>query len=173
MITIAIPTYNSMKTLTECLCSLDMEHKLILVDNESFDGTEKFGYRVASVVRYPGFLKKHNIARVRSVLAALCETKYIFYLDSDIILNESIAALLPHLSDEVGMVGYCIEGNTHHLQMGNALLHTSIARAIDWNKFPDQCNCLNAKSCLKDMGLATKQLPSNKVKHLRKNGHAI
>lgn len=163
MITIAIPTYNSGDN--------DFKEKfraypVLIIDNGSTDGSEKLAHEViAQIVGYP---KRRNIARVRKALAHACYTEHIFYLDSDIEMGEAIEPLLEHLKDDVGMVGYCINDNTRHLQMGNALLRADVARKVNWDIFPDQCNCLNAKYCLSNMGLITKQIPSDKVIHLRR-----
>lgn len=166
MITVAIPTYNSMATVTKSLNSV-LGRIAISVDNGSSDDSGRIHFCRAVVNRFPGNSKRKNIAIVRAVLAALCETEFILYLDSDVILNESIDILKANLKDDIGMVGYCMDNNTHHLQMGNALMRTEIARKINWSLYPDMCNCLNVKVQLEALGLKTLQLPSDKVIHLR------
>lgn len=169
-ITIAIPILNAIETLHQCLAAVE-GYPTLIIDNGSTDGTEKLAQASVPWFANP---KRVNIAAVRKALAKACKTEFILYVDSDIVLNESIPALLEHLIDpkrEIGMVGYRIGNDKAHLQMGNALLRTKVARKINWCAFPELCNCLNARHCLEDMGLTTIQLPSTNVIHLKRSDY--
>lgn len=176
-ITIAMPTYNPMNTIDKCISGIKKpscpEEVMFLItyDNESTDGFQDDMIITKTIPRINA-TKRENIGLVRSALARDCRTEFIFYLDSDIILNESIHTLINYIKDDIGMVGYCIEANTHHLQMGNAMMRTEIARKINWSADLSKCNCLNAKEQLEALGLKTLQLPSTKVVHQRRK-HAV
>jgi len=89
-VSIIIPTYNSEKTLFECLKSVYSQsypfYEVIIVDNYSTDGTldiaKKFGVKIIQA--------KSNPARARNIGIANSAGKYILFVDSDQILSPSV-----------------------------------------------------------------------------------
>ena len=83
MISVIIPTYNSINTIEECLLSLQnnfLDKEVIVVDSYSTDGTlevcEKFGVKI---------IKTHErgIAKARNIGIKNANGDYILFIDSD------------------------------------------------------------------------------------------
>jgi len=89
-VSIIIPTYNSEKTLFQCLKSVYSQsypfYEVIIVDNYSTDGTldiaKKFGAKIIQA--------KSNPATARNIGIANSTGKYVLFLDADQILSPSV-----------------------------------------------------------------------------------
>jgi len=89
-VSIIIPTYNSAKTLRECLESIKEQshqnYEIIIVDNESTDNTlkiaEEFGAHI--IINKSGQSSAQNIGVLNS------KGKYVLFLDSDQTLEKEL-----------------------------------------------------------------------------------
>lgn len=107
MITFYVPALNSEKTVKTCLESiLAITKNIVLVDSGSTDNTikiaEKYGIKV---------LKSRNLANGRNVALKDCRTKYIAYIDSDVMITKDwLENIMPFAKKEVaGINGRLVE----------------------------------------------------------------
>ena len=110
--TIIIPAYNeeellpkTLEALKAAMDAVDMSGEVVLVDNNSTDGTariaKEFGARVV-------FEKVNQISRARNAGAKVAQGKYFVFLDADTILSpELLKAALGELAG-----GKCCGGGT-------------------------------------------------------------
>lgn len=173
-ITVAIPTKNSIKSITFVLEQLKLQLaeaktglKVLVCDNGSNDGTfEAVARQVQSnyyegldiTVRQLGFVaggKTANIPFMRKMLCELVTTPYVFWLDSDVAIPPN--ALMHHFREflkvkaNVGLFGIRYTPNADHVQMGASFMETSVARRIQWKWEEHICDCKNVKIQLGQM----------------------
>lgn len=177
-ITICIPTYNSERTIRACVEEVSKygRYQFLIYDNGSTDNTReiiqdlmKTHDIMTRTIPHQEFQDKmlsktRNIILMRTELAKDVKTPYLFFLDSDVILSEPVEPLIDDLKSDIGMAGYSYERSSH-LQMGATMLKTSLARKIDWGLKEHQCECLNARDCLYNMGYRTMEITGAGVKH--------
>jgi glycosyltransferase involved in cell wall biosynthesis len=164
MITVCCPTYNSAKTIRQAVASVG-EYPILIYDNESTDGTDSIIKNLGqtkTVRRNNSRSRNFNTKQVTKELLKDVITEYVFFLDSDVVLREKIAMLVPYLSGGIGMVGLGYGSNSNHTQMGATLFKTEIAKKIDFTD-SDNCACGDSIISLKKM----------KLDHLTIEGGAI
>ncbi len=175
-ITICIPTYNSAKTLKDCVESVSKfgRYQFLIYDNGSTDETraiinelmKEHDIKTKLIPhQFPKvhMLRSYNSGVMRGELVKDVKTPYIFFLDSDIILSEPIEPLLKALNNKIGMAGYTYS-QCPHLQMGATMIETKIAKNINWIR-RDTCNCLNARDYLMTRNLGEKFFENAKIIH--------
>ncbi len=90
LVSIVIPTYNSQKTLAECLESIKNQTykniEVIVVDNFSGDGTAKYAEDYGVKV----FLLKAGRSEAKNYGAAKSCGEYLFFIDSDMELTARV-----------------------------------------------------------------------------------
>ena len=82
-LTFCVCTYNSAKTLEQCLGSikrLSPESRLLVVDHHSDDGTIQIARRFNSDI----FFERKGLGRARQLCFDLANTEYIVFVDSDV-----------------------------------------------------------------------------------------
>ncbi len=89
-VSIIIPTYNSEKTLRECLTSVLNQtyhnHDIVIVDNNSMDQTLKIASEFPSKI----IRESCNPAKARNIGISNSAGQYILFLDSDQIMSRSV-----------------------------------------------------------------------------------
>lgn len=95
LVSIIIPTLNSQETLSECLLSVQNQTyknlEIIIVDGGSNDITRNIGYKFATVINLEVInLDIKNRSKQTNIGAKNSRGKYIYRLDSDIVLSKSV-----------------------------------------------------------------------------------
>jgi len=183
-LTICIPTYNAGHTIRQVLDRVsqqDIELQVLIYDNCSNDGTPemieamikrqryKFGIKlIKSEIRMMG-AKTVNIPYVRFKLCEEVETDYLFFLDSDVLIEPNCLKILfdEFINDkEVGLLGMRYEPKADHVQMGATLMKSSTAKKIKW-RWDKDCDCKNCIKSLEAMELKARYNNDLMAKHLR------
>lgn len=84
-VTVVVPTRNSMRTLPACLSSIraqDMRVELIVVDNDSTDGTYELAVKMADTAVRGGPERSAQ----RNTGVRLARTEWVLWVDSDMVL---------------------------------------------------------------------------------------
>jgi glycosyltransferase involved in cell wall biosynthesis len=84
-VTVVVPTRNSMRTLPACLGSIraqDMQVELIVVDNDSTDGTYELAVQTADTAVRGGPERSAQ----RNTGVRLARTEWVLWVDSDMVL---------------------------------------------------------------------------------------
>jgi glycosyltransferase involved in cell wall biosynthesis len=101
---VCIPTLNSGKTLEACLKSIKEVipvNKIIIADGYSTDKT----IEIAKRYRCEIFQTKRSLGEVREMLIERVKTKWFFFIDADIVVNEKwFYALTSNSNGNVGAV---------------------------------------------------------------------
>lgn len=86
-VSVVVPTYNSERTLSECLKSINNQsypyHETIVVDSFSHDSTVNIAKSFGAII----IQRKCNPALARNIGVANSSGKYVLFLDSDQILS--------------------------------------------------------------------------------------
>lgn len=104
-VSVVVPTYNSGKTLSECLRSVSNQsypyHETIIVDSFSHDNTVNMAKDSGAII----IQRKCNPAAARNAGVANSTGQYVLFLDSDQVLSTSvIEECVKSADDDVGMV---------------------------------------------------------------------
>ena len=99
-----IPTWNSEKTIEECLIAIRKfgnPNKIIIVDNESTDQTVKIARNYDCEILYD--TKSLGSARKKGLKAA--STKWIGFIDSDVIISDGwYSKILNYVNEDIGAI---------------------------------------------------------------------
>ena len=173
-VTIAIATWNAEKNIERVLDALPQDVPLIVIDNESKDGTqailEKRGIKFTT---FPHTGKQWpDVYTAYKTLAGLVKTEYIFILDHDVALNNSddIQKAYDYFKtlEKAGAVAINYGGSPSHPQMGASLWKTEILNSFDWvSDGSGKCGCTYAKEQLSKLGLEFVYAPDLKATHLK------
>lgn len=165
-ITICIPVYNSLPTIKIVLNALNFQDtypKIIVLDNGSKDGTfealesmliNKWFPDLKIELRHFGqiSLRKHqNMDLVRHKLCQLVKTKYMMFIDSDVLLPPYVIRPMLEVMEkrkDLGMLGLKYDVNTNHVKMGATILRTRLVKDLVWRRTEKECQCL---CCAKEM----------------------
>jgi len=114
-VSIIILTYNNLDYTRQCLESIfqkteDVRYEIILVDNNSADGTRVYLKNLASEhTNLQVILNTNNegFARGNNQGAAAAEGEYLVFLNNDVVVTRGwLRGLLRHVDDpNVGLVG--------------------------------------------------------------------
>jgi glycosyltransferase involved in cell wall biosynthesis len=158
-ITICIPTYNSLPTIRIVLGSLnfqDIYPRIIVLDNGSKDGTfealgailyNKFFPDLNIELRHFGQIslrKFQNMDIVRHKLVELVKTKYMMFIDSDVLLPPYVIRPMLEVMNkrpDVGMLGLKYDVNTNHVKLGATILRTKPVKDLVWRRTDTECQC--------------------------------
>lgn len=184
-VTVCIPTYNATKTLAFCLDALknqSLEMRVVIGDNGSVDGTWEMIQAAIANKHYPTNIEAkkfvhldgdmcRNVPFMRYHLSRLVETKYTFFLDSDVIIPpNSIKMMIEDMenSPEIGMMGLRYEPtNNGHVLMGATILRTELAKKINWKWDEKGCDCNHAAEQIESMGFKAAWYNLTQARHLK------
>lgn len=114
-VSIVIPTYNRRNDVLECLQSLQRlrypSYEIIVVDNDSTDGTSKAIERLFSKVRLVKSNKNLGVTGGRNLGARYSKSEYTLFLDHDTTVDENALIKLMGVmqsNPNVGIVGPAI-----------------------------------------------------------------
>lgn len=174
-VTVAIPVFNGIKVLPVVMDRLGtpdytgLTHlEVLLLDNGSMDGSLQYA---ETIVRHKWFKFLNvrsekqpqrpgggmaNIPMQRRKLAELTKTKYIHYLNQDIVMRPF--ALIQLFEDFVtrpncGALSIKYDPKTNHVESGCTLMETEVARKVEWGFTPQSCDCWHLNNSLDKMGL--------------------
>jgi arabinofuranan 3-O-arabinosyltransferase len=100
-VTVVVPTRNSVRTLAACLRSVraqDVPVELIVVDNQSADGTWELGRRLADTAVRGGPERSAQ----RNTGVRLARTEWVFWIDSDMVLPPGTVSAALATAEETG-----------------------------------------------------------------------
>lgn len=90
-ISVIIPTYNSEKTVEECLLSLNKQtyppHEIIVVDGKSTDSTIEIVKRFEGV---KSIIKRSTVGKARNIGADVATGEILFFFESDCIADPRV-----------------------------------------------------------------------------------
>jgi len=86
-ITATVLSYNNVHTIKECIESLKKFDEILVLDSNSTDGTREYLEKQKNVTLYSGPEIKGNWIGVHNALILESSNPYVFYLDSDEIIN--------------------------------------------------------------------------------------
>lgn len=175
-LTIAIPLYNGIKTIPIVLDGLanpnytGLEHlKVIILDNGSKDGSAEYvdtiiknkWFHNLTITKFtepqkPGGAPA-NIPVVRTRLSNLVDTKYMLYLNHDIVMRPfAIMNLYEDFikREKCGALSIQYDPVTTHVESGCTIMGTEIARKIKWGFEGQKCDCWFLKEGLTELGLS-------------------
>lgn len=185
-VTIGILMRDSLSTIKIVLGALSDEvqeyhSKIIILDNNSLDGSPEaieimmknnllktFDIELKRVGALIGERKK-NIELMRRKLSEECGTKYLMFVDSDVLLPpRAIPKLIKEMekNKKLGMMGIVHFPNESHVKMGAAMLRTALAKKIKWRYDNEGCDCINAARQLLEMGYKTEHHKELIARHL-------
>jgi glycosyltransferase involved in cell wall biosynthesis len=176
-ITLCMGAYNSSDVLPKVLDGMLKQgiKTFICADNESTDESVELIKKwlpeaeLFSFKHTPDFVE--NCRELRRQMAKRCKTKFLFYLDSDVVLPDGIIEQMANYWDTAEKPGcvsakYGAVGAGGHIQFGATLVETAIAQQM---KLDDKtlCDCLNFKKEMEAMGLILYQPKEFVATHLR------
>ncbi|KKK81956.1 hypothetical protein LCGC14_2808230, partial [marine sediment metagenome] len=140
-LTFCIVTWNSAATLKAVIQRIMKQNLLpniLIYDNGSTDGTVEMVKAFIKSRWFEGATieliedihmeggRVRNIAHCRYMLSQRAESKYIMFVDSDVLLPPFIMGRLVKELDnpKLGMIGVRYEPNANHVKMGATLLRT-------------------------------------------------
>ena len=180
-LTIAIPTFNSAKTIKTVLTKLlnqSANFKVLIFDQGSTDGT----LEILDNIKPPWDMKvmkgdidmargkSQNIPYMRYKLSQAIDTELVMFLDSDVCLTpHSIMQLVSEFRDrkDVGMMGIRYEPFNNHVMMGATIMKTSDAKTIEWRWDETGCDCNNCAKSLMKKNLSSEFHPHLMAYHLK------
>ena len=159
-VTICIPVKDNLSTIKIILNALnfqDIYPKIIVLDNGSKDGTfealtmmihNKFFPDLNIELKHFGEITRTTFQNMDSVRHKLCEmvdTKYIMFIDSDVLIPPyCINPMLKKLGHDnrIGMLGLQYDYNATHVKLGATIIRTELAKVVKWKRTDDECQCL-------------------------------
>ena len=170
-LTVLMPTYNGADTIMKALSALPhqgLRLRVVILDNESEDGTFelitsaiekkwfKMDVEIQKLKRIAGG-SKENKCNIRTALAKLAKSKFVFWLDDDILLPPYA---LRNMYDEMvnnptwGVFAVQYQVYSPHIPVGATMMPTEVAQMITWTcDIGQPCECNNALEQIKAMGL--------------------
>ena len=151
-ISFIIPTYNSAKTIQECLENIIQESKkfnseILVIDDCSKDETEKIVKNFEEVKFYK--LKKNGgVGHARNIGSRLASNKILCYVDSDLIISRnSVKKLIQKLisDSKIGSVGGIPDPITLHKDSWSSKF-VGLRSAFGFEDTVDEFNVSDAQS---------------------------
>lgn len=128
LVSVIIPTYNSERTLRECLSALTSQHyhniEIIITDSFSKDRTKEIARNFTDII-----IDAESLALARKKGVELAKGKYILFLDSDQIINPDTIELSVKACDEAGFDGVT------HFERSKIYKNTLVERLINYDKW--------------------------------------
>ncbi len=184
-LTICIPCHNSLSTIKIVLNALnfqDIYPKIIVLDNGSKDGTFEALITMVNNKYFPELnielthfgkvtrTKFQNLDLVRHKLCDMVSTRYIMFIDSDVLIPPySIGPMLEQLEHDnrIGMLGLKYDVNTNHVKLGATILRTELVKNLKWKRTDDECQCLCAAKEVLVKGFTVQHYTKTSARHLR------
>lgn len=128
LVSVIVPTYNSARTLDECLGALKMQEykniEIIVTDSFSKDKTKDIALRYGAKI-----LDAETLALARKMGVELSKGEYILFLDSDQIIEPNTIALSVKACEEEGFDGVT------HFERSKIYKNTFVERLINYDKW--------------------------------------
>lgn len=128
LVSVIVPTYNSEHTLQECLSALINQNykniEIIVADSFSKDKTKDIARHFTNNI-----IDAESLALARKKGIELSKGKYIFFLDSDQIINPDTIELSVKACEEDGYDGVT------HFERSKIYKNALIERAINYDKW--------------------------------------
>lgn len=128
LVSVIIPTYNSERTLQECLNALKEQNykniEIIITDSFSKDRTKEIASRFTNNI-----IDAESLALARKKGVELSRGKYILFLDSDQIINRDTIELSVRACEEEGYDGVT------HFERSKICKNTFVERLINYDKW--------------------------------------
>jgi GT2 family glycosyltransferase len=106
-VTVVVPTRNSMRTLAACLRSIraqDVPVDLIVVDNDSSDGTYELAREIADAAVRGGPERSAQ----RNIGVRLADTEWVLWVDSDMVLPPTTVSAALATAKETGAAAVAV-----------------------------------------------------------------
>ena len=195
-ITVAIPTHNAAQTMRVCLDKLQVQRipdlKVLVYDNGSRDGTfgmmselmaNKYYAIKPALDKYSlditFFQGKHddkispyqNGWLTKKLLGKLITTKYIFFLDPDVLIPPNAIPMMIEEFEkhpDAGFMGIQYEPDAKHVMFGSTIWKTEVFNKIgEWDGVAGGCDCNFAKIEVEKMGLKSTHHPTLLAYHYK------
>lgn len=128
LVSVIVPTYNSSRTLTECLSALKEQNykniEVIITDSFSNDQTKEIAREFTDKI-----IDAESLALARKKGMELVKGKYILFLDSDQIINPNTIELSVKACEEEGYDGVT------HFERSKIHSGTFVERLINYDKW--------------------------------------
>lgn len=128
LVSVIIPTYNSGRTLTECLSALKEQNykniEVIITDSFSKDRTKEIAGHFTDKI-----IDAESLALARKKGVELAKGKYILFMDSDQIINPDTIELSVQACEEDGYDGVT------HFERSKIYKNTFVERLINYDKW--------------------------------------
>jgi glycosyltransferase involved in cell wall biosynthesis len=128
LVSVIVPTYNSDKTLEECLSALAGQNykniEIIITDSFSKDKTKEISRRFTDKI-----IDAESLALARKKGVEMAGGKYILFLDSDQIINPDTIELSVKTCEEGGYDGVT------HFERSKIHRNTFVERLINYDKW--------------------------------------
>ena len=128
LVSVIVPTYNSSRTLEECLSALKEQNykntEIIITDSFSKDRTKEIACRFTDKI-----IDAESLALARKKGVELANGKYILFLDSDQIINPDTIELSVKACEEAGYDGVT------HFERSKIHKDTFVERLINYDKW--------------------------------------
>lgn len=113
--------------------------------------------------------RNQNLDMVRHKLCEMVDTKYIMFLDSDVLIPpHSIKPMLQQLEHDnrIGMIGLKYDYNTTHVKLGASIIRTKLIKDLKWKRTDDECQCLCAAKEILIRGYTVQHYTKTLARHL-------
>ncbi len=128
LVSVIIPTYNSGRTLQECLSALTTQRyqdiEIIITDSFSKDRTKEIARHFTNTI-----IDAESLALARKKGVELAKGKYILFLDSDQIINPDTIELSVKVCEEEDFDGVT------HFERSKIYKNTLVERLINYDKW--------------------------------------
>lgn len=128
LVSVIVPTYNSGRTLIECLSALKEQNykniEVIITDSFSNDQTKEIAREFTDKI-----IDAQSLALARKKGVELAKGKYILFLDSDQIINPDTIELSVKACEEEGYDGVT------HFERSKIYKNTFVERLINYDKW--------------------------------------
>lgn len=181
-VTVGIPVFNGSATIRGVLDRLTLQEfpnlKVFVYDNGSTDGTQglmselvargfygkKEQYKTSlDITFFPGLhddklIPYQNALVTRQKIAKLVNTEFIFFLDSDVIIQPyAMKQLLKQLKDNPSLgyvaIRYQSDAHENHLMLGATMWRTEVFKRISFWDGKVGCDCQHCRKEVEAMGL--------------------
>ncbi len=128
LVSVIVPTYNSGRTLNECLNAIALQNyknvEVIITDSFSKDNTKAVARKFTDKI-----IDAESLALARKKGVDLARGKYIFFLDSDQILNPDTVEKSVRVCEDEGFDGVT------HFERSKIYKNTFVERLINYDKW--------------------------------------